>query len=75
MHALRKCYLFLLIACMTACDNQNVQQEQSPCDALINKLEECIGARPFIRGECTAENVKRLLELSCAELIDNIMGE
>lgn len=75
MHALRKCYLFLLIVCMTTCDNQDVPQEENPCGALIKRLEECIGARPFIRGVCTAEKVKMMLELSCAELINDLMGE
>jgi hypothetical protein len=78
MHALRKCYLFLLIACMATCDHaddQSYNPYRSPCEALLDKLEDCIGGRPSLRGACTDRKAERLLEMSCAEIISNLRGE
>ena len=78
MYALRKCCLFLLVICMTTCDNGSVDEMSEPqnsCDRLLDKLEDCIGARPSLIGVCIEERVEYLLMLSCAEIISNLRGQ
>ena len=78
MYALRKCCLFLLVICMTTCDNGSVDELSEPqnaCDRLLDKLEDCVGARPSLIGVCTEQKAENLLMLSCAEIISNLRGQ
>ena len=75
MYVLRKCYLLLLIICVTTCEPQDTQIDKSPCEILLDTLEACIGGRPSLMGTCTDEEANRLLKLSCADIISNLRGE
>lgn len=77
MHVLRKCYLLLLIMCMVTCDHRDtdLEAEPEPCEALLARIEDCIGGRPALSGLCVDEQAERLLTMSCAEIVIYLRGE
>lgn len=64
--------MIMLITILTTCESpsQPPTPAKLPCDEVLDKLEECIGARPVLFGGCTLSSAEHLLELSCDELID-----
>ena len=66
--------MFALITILTTCESPSQTQTpiKLPCDEVLDKLEQCIGARPVIYGRCSLSSAEHLLELSCSELIDTL---
>ena len=73
-----KVWKVLLLLSLTSCDASAPQVDSGadldPCDRVIKRLEECIGARPALIGVCTSADVDRLLLLSCGELLQELSG-
>lgn len=66
--------MFVLVTILTTCESpsQVTPPPKLPCDEVLDKLEECIGARPALYGGCTLSSAEHLLEMSCSELIDTL---
>jgi predicted secreted protein len=61
----------ILITIFTTCESPGENKPPKlPCDEVLDRVAECIGARPAIRGMCTLSTARYLLSLSCNELID-----
>lgn len=66
--------MFLLLVSCEYTKNTEVPKSKSPCEKVLSKLEECIGAPPFIVGECEDYKVEHLLQLNCKDLLQEIIG-
>lgn len=78
MRSMRKYTVFLLtLACLSTCDSHESASPipRTPCEVLLDKLEECIGGRPALRGVgCSEEKANALLDLTCDEILSELMG-
>ena len=79
MRSMRKYTVLLLtLVCLCTCDADRSipTPPRTPCEALLDKLEACIGGRPVLRGVgCSAERANALLELTCGEILSELMGD
>lgn len=73
MYVLRKHCLLLLMLC--ACDDGAPKAPDmglSPCEALLDRIEQCLGARPALVGDCPVSSVQQALNMTCGELLIEI---
>ena len=79
MRSMRKylLYLSILILLCTCEGGENLTPPpKSMCDRLRDKVEECIGGKPiFINSACIKEEVGALLDLSCPDLLNYLLGD
>ena len=78
MRSMRK-YLLYLSILILLCTCEEIEDRAHPpksmCDKLKDRVEECIGGKPvFIRSTCIEEEIEPLLDLSCPDLLNYLLG-
>ena len=78
MRSMRKYLLYLpILILLCTCDSGETPTSapKSMCDRLRDRVEECIGGKPiFINSACTKEEAESLLDLSCPDLLNYLLG-